>query len=506
MEQQTRFNVGYVIFALVAMLLLLLVLVPVPYVDASSAWGFRDKGKRMVVGAAGIAVELFLGALALFVWLSVESGAVRAVAYNVMLISGVSTLLFNGNPLLRFDGYYMLMDYLEIPNLRQRATQYLVYLCERYLFGKRDVDPPNASAGERAWFVGFSVTSFLYRIVVIIAILLFLGEQSLLLGLIFAGSTAFAWLVLPAMKIGNYLANSPRIRRVRYRAVTTAGFLLGGLVVLFAAVPIPLRTLTEGVVWVPEEGIVRAGADGFVARVVATPGTWVKPGDVLVQCQDLDLSTEASVLEGQLRELDARHRQAVVDNRVQAELIDEQRKVVTENLARARERMQQLTIRAQIVGLFVMPKASDLLGRFVQRGQTLGHVVDVDNVTVRTLVSQEQIDLVRQDTRAVEVRLAERFGTIAHATMQRVVPGASNELPSPALGTHGGGVLPVDPTDAEGRKSVQNYFQVDVQLAGEKRPVNMGGRAYVRFDHGWEPLAVQWYREARQLFLSRLNV
>jgi len=90
--------------------------------------------------------------------------------------------------------------------------------------------------------------------------------------------------------------------------------------------------------------------------------------------------------------------------------------------------------------------------------------------------------------------------------MQRVVPGASNELPSAALGTQGGGVLPVDPTDGEGRKSVQKYFQVDVQLAGEKRPVNIGGRAYVRFDHGWEPLAFQWYRGARQVFLSRLNV
>jgi putative peptide zinc metalloprotease protein len=136
----------------------------------------------------------------------------------------------------------------------------------------------------------------------------------------------------------------------------------------------------------------------------------------------------------------------------------------------------------------------------------LAHVVDVDIVTVRILVSQEQIDLVRQDTRAVEVRLAERFGRIAHASIQRVVPAASNELPSAALGTQGGGIVAVDPTDREGRKSVQKYFQVDVQLAGEKQPVNLGGRAYVRFDHGWEPIVFQWYRGVRQVFLSRLNV
>ena len=485
---------------------MILVLTPVPYVDASSAWAFRSKWQRVLVGGAGMVVEVFIAAFALFLWLNLEPGILRSLCYNTILIAGISTVLFNANPLLRFDGYYMLMDYLEIPNLRQRATQYLIYLCERYLFGKRDADPPNSSGGERAWFVAFSVTSFLYRILVIVAILLFLGEQSLLLGVVFAGSTAFAWLVLPMMKIGNYLANSPRIRRVRVRAVTVATVVLGAFIILITAVPVPLRTLTEGVVWVPEEGIVRAGADGFVSRVVATPGTWVKPGDVLVECQDLELVTEARVLEGQLRELDARHRQAVVDNRVRAELVEEQRKVVLENLARARERIGDLTVKAQAAGLFVMPKAGDLQGRFVRRGETLAHVVDVDSVTVRTLVSQEQIDLVRQDTRGVEVRLAETFGRIAEAKLRRVVPAASNELPSAALGTQGGGTVAVDPTDHEGRKSVQKYFQVDVRLSGEKRPVNIGGRAYVRFDHGWEPLAFQWYREARQVFLSRLNV
>ncbi len=427
---------------------MILVLTPVPYVDASSAWAFRSKWQRVLVGGAGMVVEVFIAAIALFLWLNLEPGILRSLCYNTILIAGISTVLFNANPLLRFDGYYMLMDYLEIPNLRQRATQYLIYLCERYLFGRREADPPNASAGERAWFVGFSVTSFVYRILVIVAILLFLGEQSLLLGLIFAGSTAFAWFVLPAMKIGNYLANSPRLPRVRMRAVTAASLVIGGLVFLFAAVPVPLRTLAEGVVWVPEEGIVRAAADGFVTRVVATPGTWVKPGDVLVECHDLELTTEASVLEGQMRELDARYRQALVDSRVRAELVDEQRKVVHENLVRARERLAELTVKAHAAGLFVMPKADALPGRFVRRGETLGHVVDVDTVTVRTLVSQEQIDLVRQDTRSVEVRLAERFGSVAHASMQRSVPAASNELPSAALGTHGGGSVAVDPSDA----------------------------------------------------------
>jgi putative peptide zinc metalloprotease protein len=144
--------------------LMLLVFSPVPYVDASSAWGFRDKRKRMVVGGVGIAVELFLGALALFVWLMVEPGMVRAVAYNVMLISGVSTLLFNGNPLLRFDGYYVLADAIEVPNLGARSNTYLGYLFQRYVLGIRTAESSAHSNGERAWMVVYGITSFFYRI------------------------------------------------------------------------------------------------------------------------------------------------------------------------------------------------------------------------------------------------------------------------------------------------------------------------------------------------------
>ena len=94
---------------------LLLVFTPCPYVDASAASAFRTKWHRIIVGAAGMIVELFLASLALFVWLNVEPGVVRAVTYNVMVIAGISTVLFNGNPLLRYDGYYIFADYLEIP-------------------------------------------------------------------------------------------------------------------------------------------------------------------------------------------------------------------------------------------------------------------------------------------------------------------------------------------------------------------------------------------------------
>jgi putative peptide zinc metalloprotease protein len=104
--------------------LMLLVFAPLPYVDASAASGFRSKWHRAFVGAAGMIVEAFFAALALYVWLAVETGLVRALAFDAMVVAGVSTLVFNGNPLLRYDGYYVLADLLEIPNLARRATRY----------------------------------------------------------------------------------------------------------------------------------------------------------------------------------------------------------------------------------------------------------------------------------------------------------------------------------------------------------------------------------------------
>jgi putative peptide zinc metalloprotease protein len=122
--------------------IMLLVLTPVPYVDASSVIAFSNKWKRILVGAIGIGAELFMASLALIVWVNLEPGPFRSLFYNIILIAGISSILFNGNPLLRYDGYYVLSDLLEIPNLGQRGIQYLGYLAQYYLFGVRDVEPP----------------------------------------------------------------------------------------------------------------------------------------------------------------------------------------------------------------------------------------------------------------------------------------------------------------------------------------------------------------------------
>jgi putative peptide zinc metalloprotease protein len=483
-----------------------LALQPVPYVDASAASAFRAKRQRIVVDAAGMIVELFLGALAFFVWLNIEPGAVRAVAYNVMFITGVSTVVFNANPLMRYDGYYMFADYLEMPNLRARSLAYISYLCERYLCGCREATPEAATPSERAWLVFYGIASGIYRLFVLAAITLFIADKFFFIGVALALVGIVAWVLVPAVKMATYVLTSPRLRGGRPRALTGCALLVILLVGVIGWVPVPLRTRAEGVIWIPEQAYVRAATDGFIERIVAQPGAPVRQDDVLIICRDQILATRVTVLEFRLQELQTRYTEQWLKDPVQAEIIAEDIAQVKEELQRARERVGELVIRSHTDGTFVLPQAEDLLGAFVRQGTQLGYVLNLTTLTARVVVPQAAIDRVQQHTKGIDVRLAERLSTTLPATIIRVVPAAIEQLPSMALGTQGGGTVTVDPFDTQGVKAMHKLFQLDLALPSRTGVITRGGRVHVRFDHGRQPLVHRWYRQLRQLFLSKFYV
>jgi putative peptide zinc metalloprotease protein len=485
---------------------MLLVFAPVPYVDASSASAFRERWRRVIVGAAGMLVELFIASIALFVWLNAQPGPARTMAYNAIFIAGVSTLLFNGNPLLRYDGYYILADLLEIPNLRSRATTYLTYICERYLFGNFRAETSETQAGERGWLVSFGVLSFTYRMFVVVAILLFVATKLFNLGMVLALGAAGAWLVFPVFKGAHFLFTSPRIRPVRIRAVTVT-FMIVALVAGFIGfVPVPYRTGTQGVIWIPEESLVRAGADGFIEKINVTPGQRVEQNATLMTLSNPILLSQEKVFVSRERELQARYVKFLSSDPVKAHMTQDELQDERSRLRRVREEIAALNVQSTTHGSFVVPSPEDLPGRYVRKGELLGYVLELQQITVRTVVSQALIDMVRSHTYGTQVRLSESLTQPVQATIKRIVPGASDQLPAKALGTVGGGGIAIDPSDRQGLTAVQKVFQIDLELPSHSQFINAGGRGYVRFDHGWAPLAVQWYFHIRQVFLSRFNV
>ena len=484
--------------------LMFLVLVPLPYVDASSASAFPDRRKRALVGAAGVVVEMWLASLALFVWLNVEPGLLRTLAFDIMFIGGVSTLLFNGNPLLRFDGYYVLADLIEIPNLAQRSQQYLGYLVQHYGFRRAGIPSPAATSGERVWLFVYAIAAFVYRMFIMFVIILFIAGKFFLVGVILAFWAATTQLLVPIIRQTVFLFSSPALRQQRGRVLTVTATTLTVLFALIFLAPVPLWTRTEGVVWAPEQSEVRMGADAVVVRFLAEPGSIVQPGDDLLLTDDPSLVTQVAVLEAELKEFNARYTLLRATSQVEASIMKDDVEAVEASLAAARVRLDGLTVRSSSAGVFILERPQDLEGRYLDQGALVGYVADPEGATIRVAVRQADMGLVRTQTHEVAVRLSDRIDRVMDATIVREVPAASGRLPSAALGTRGGGSFAIDPTDSAGVTILQDVFHLELQL---EEPIDrLGGRAYVRFDHGQEPLAQQWYRTLRQLFLSRFHV
>jgi putative peptide zinc metalloprotease protein len=486
--------------------IMLLVFTPVPYVDASASSGFRSKWRRSLVGAAGMLTETFIAALCMFAWAAAEPGILRGIAFNVMLIAGVSTLVFNANPLLRFDGYYILCDLLEIPNLAMRGTRYWRYLAERYLFRIPDAEKPLISPGEHRWLLFYAPAALAYRILVLVAIVMYIAAEWFFIGVALAIWGVVAMFVLPIGKFLAYLLSMPRSAHSRRRAILTSAAVLALAAGFVTLVPMPSRFLAEGVVWLPEEAQVRAGADGFVHSVTATPGAQVEPGARLIESVNPQMTAQLAVAAARVAELEARLDLQLFTERVQAEITRQELARERANEERLRERAGQLVARSAVAGRFIISQPDDLPGRFVRKGDLIGYVTQDTRKMVRAVVSQDDVDLVRSRLVRADVRLAERMGEVYHASVAREVPAARDELPSSALSSQGGGAIAADPRDPKGGKALASTFQFDLELPAQVGGLSYGGRAHVRFMLRPEPLAMQWYRRVRQAFLARFNV
>jgi putative peptide zinc metalloprotease protein len=296
------------------------------------------------------------------------------------------------------------------------------------------------------------------------------------------------------------------LRRQRGRAYVTTLIFVSVIVLVLFVFPAPLWTLSEGVIWPAEQSQVRPATDGFVVKVLTSDGSVVKAGDALVQTQEPFLVARVAVLEAQFRELEAQLMAQQYKDRVQAAVIREEMEVARADLERARSRTDDLIIRAPLDGVFVLPNETDLTGRFLRQGEIVAYVVDPSQLTARIAVAQDEIGLVRQRTKGTQVMLADYGAEGYPVDVLREVPGGTTTLPTPALGTMGGGKVAVDPRDSEGRQTLARVFEFELGLPPEIDHAYLGARVYARFDHGSEALAFQMYRALRQLLLRQFGV
>ncbi|KQV09065.1 peptidase M50 [Devosia sp. Root105] len=480
--------------------LMLLILVPAPYVDATAATAFASKWQRIVVSGAGIMVEFGLAALAAIFWASAEPGLAREIAFSVMLIGGVSTLLFNGNPLLRFDGYYVFMDWLEIPNLATRANRYVGYLVQRYAFGLTQTENPSHEPSERVWLFFYAILAFIYRIVLSLGIALLIATQLFFIGVLLAILTLSTTFVIPAAKMLGYLFSSPALHNKRRRALTVSGAALALCVILVGLLPLPYATVAQGVVWLPGEDEVRAGTAGIVTEFMAADGASVAAGAPLLQLEDAGIAARRAVIDARLAELSLRYEALQFTDRVQAAETLQQRDHVEAQRRDLDTREAALLVAARAGGRFIAV-GPNLVGRYVRQGELLGYVVSSEDPIIRVVIPQSEVDLVRARTDGVEVRYSFDPGTALPGSVTREVPTGQNDLPSLALAARAGGDIAVTHSADGTPVALERLFVIDVTTKRPEGLLAYGARAYVRFDHGAEPVYQRLQRAVRQTLL-----
>ncbi len=484
----------------------LLVLMPVPYVDGKAAGTFPDKWQRAGVAAAGVAAELGLAALALLAWLNTEPGLLRDVLFSVMLIGGVSSLLFNGNPLMRFDAYYVLADLLEIPDLWQRSRRYYAQWLQR-LAGLEVAHPAARDRGEARWLALYGALSLTYWVAILCGLVLLASRLSPVAGAVVALWAVVTQLVLPLGRGVKRLWLEADGSGQALGALIRLGTPVGAVVAALFLVPLGGYSEAEGVVQVPEESRLLAGADCLVSEAAVTPGQRVRKGQVLVRCDRGELDASVREVEARLREFQAYVDSHLLDDPVERRLAEDKVASTRRELAALREEQRRLTVRAPLGGRFVVGRSDPLPGRFFAKGEPIGFVqAEHYRPTVVAAIEQDRIGLVRDQGMAVQVRPWRDAAPVVKAAGLRLIPGAVERLPSPALAAANGGSIAAVP-DGEGTfLAARPVYLIEVRLPEGTGDWPAGMRASLRLTHAPLPLGTRLLHRLRRLMLDEIHI
>lgn len=490
--------------------IMLMVFNPIPYVDATAAWAFRERWKRVLVGSGGMIVELFLASIAAFVWASTDDGIWNAIAYNVMFVASVSTLLLNINPLMRFDGYYILSDLTDTPNLNQRSNKHVAFLAERYILGNKQAQSQAESTKEGFWLTVFAVAGWFYRLFIFAVILWFVADRFFGLGFIAAMVGVVTFFIVPIVRLINFLINEPRIEEIRLRAQLISAAIAAAIVLFVGFVPMPYAFRSHGVIQALPHRQVYAASPGYLDAYMRPSLEWVRPGDRLYEMHNEELALGLRSAYAEREEIEALLQVAVNDPKLKRPA-ERQRDAVEEKIRRLQTQLENLRFEAPIEGLWIMPRQEDFAGAFARRGSSIGLIVNPDQFEFVAVVRQRNaMHLFNREVLGATLRIPGQAEHKIPLVDLRFIPAEQQLLPHASLGWAGGGPIEVAMDDPEGTRAIEPFFLVRAAVPGSPEELgvalahNLGGIMRVKLPP--EPYFIQGYRLIRRMIQERFEV
>jgi putative peptide zinc metalloprotease protein len=345
---------------------MLLVMTPCLYCNVSDSWMLANKWHRAAIGAAGMYVELTIASLCTFVWWFTHPGLLHFLCLNVMVVCSVSTLMFNANPLLRYDGYYILADLLEIPNLRQKADAILRRKLGAWLCGLEEEPDPFLPHRRQICFACYAIAAVVYRWVVAFAILWFLQGLFEPYGLRVFGQMMACFVIggmilQPILQLSRFLKVPGRAERVKKRRLAISGAIGVGILAVIGWVPFPFHVRCTLYLQPRDAAAVYVESAGSLSRILANPGDWVDVGQPLLGLDNFDIAVNIEQLRGERHRLESRltslRQRAFDDEQAALEISEVERMLAStdEQIAARQQDERKLTITAPTGGVVIPP-------------------------------------------------------------------------------------------------------------------------------------------------------
>jgi putative peptide zinc metalloprotease protein len=416
---------------------------PMAYVDVTSCWRFPSRWQRIHVASAGMVAELVVAAIAAIVWVGIDSSILHHLLFNLIVMASFSTITFNANPLMRFDGYYILADLLKIPNLATDANRALKNWAARLFLGESR--QPLQELGFRRWFIcGYGLASAAWRLLICVSLItaaavLFQGA-----GLLIAVAGVISWFGVPVWKIAIDLQRRLHENRPSFiRAIVISATLATVFIAGWLWVPWPGAMQAPVVVEYSNLSVIRSTAAGFIRDVHVADGQMVEAGQILVEIVNDQLSAQRRELEIAAQQGRVRYRVAVGrQDGAEAQIAQRNLQATEERLAEVYRQSSGQLVRAPVSGRIVARNLVQRVGSYVQEGAELLTVADESRKELVISIGQEEIDSIMPHVgEPIRFRVGSRMTRAGR--LDRLDPRASTALPHPALSASVGGPLAV---------------------------------------------------------------
>jgi putative peptide zinc metalloprotease protein len=492
---------------------MLLVFTPYFFVNVSDSWVLPDRNKRILISAAGIYVELVLASIATFLWAVVQPGPLQQILWNIMVIASISTLIFNANPLMRFDGYYIMTDWIEVPNLSTKSRSFIGYQVKRLIFGSdyEDASMARLPLPRRRFglFYFYAVASYLYGYFVIYKLARYMGPHLAPFGLqkfatYFSVSALTAWVVMPFWSF----MKSLQLTREDWRPggrLRRLGMVGGTALALFAVgcfLPCELIIKRNVAVELASPEAIRPDVEGFIEEIYVKEGDKLAPGAALARLSNRDVEQDLVQAKAQVAVAQANVQRAIAADQP-GELREAQAILGREekSLAESQQNVDHLILRTKLGGTVLTHDLKLELYRRIHLNEVFCEVAPLDSMRIIVPLNEQQVRWVRKG-QSVEIKSYAYPGAAIHGVIASDPVLLIGEDMPPAFSARRQGDVPTA-LDRQGREvPLERTFEAEVQVDNQAGLLRRGMTGRARIDAGRYP----WGRLVLQSILDLVSL